>query len=79
MTNPKNLRDVAEARFAKKEIAAREGAKERAKYEAAANAMRDKTVRLKSQRLAKEAADKQTDLDAKNLPPILKLDASNDI
>ena len=61
MTSPKNPRDEAEARFKKKDIAAREGAKAMADHQAVAEATRKKTERLKSERLAKEAAEKEDD------------------
>jgi hypothetical protein len=49
-------RDRAEARF-KKAQRAEDGAKAKIEYEAAAIAIRARTARLKSLRLAKEAAD----------------------
>ena len=51
-------RKQAEASFKQPAPSKAEGAK--AEDEAEAQARRDKTARLKSQRLAKEAADKQT-------------------
>jgi hypothetical protein len=53
----KEAQDRAEARFKKKEIQAREGAKARAEYEAASRALSEKTARLRSLRLKKEAAE----------------------
>jgi len=57
--NSKEAKARAEASFKKKEQQAREGAEARMQYEAERNAVRDKTARLKSLRLAKEAADKE--------------------
>jgi hypothetical protein len=56
--NSKEARDRAEASFKKQEQRAREGAKAVADYEAEGRAMREKTARLKSLRMAKEAAEK---------------------
>lgn len=50
-------RDQAEARFQKAQKAAHDAREAKAQYEAEARAMREKTVRLKALRLAKEAAD----------------------
>jgi hypothetical protein len=47
----------AEASFKKKELQAREGAKARQEYEAAGDAMREKTARLRELRLARDAAE----------------------
>ena len=54
-------RDRAEAQFQKREKALREGDAVRAEYAATFRAMDDKTARLKSLRLAKEAADVQAE------------------
>jgi hypothetical protein len=59
--NSKGVMDRAEASF-KKEERAREGAKAMRDYEAEGRAVRDKTARLKSLRLAKEAAEKEAEL-----------------
>ena len=56
--NSKETRDRAEASFKKQEQRAREGAKAMADYEAEGRAMREKTARLKSLRMAKQAAGK---------------------
>jgi hypothetical protein len=56
----KEARDRAEAGFKKQEQRAREGAKAMADYEAEGRAMREKTARLKSLRMAKEAAGKES-------------------
>ena len=56
----------AQAAFHKKEIQAREGATAMAEYQAAGNAERAKTERLRALRLAKEAADREA---AANAPP----------
>jgi hypothetical protein len=58
--NSKDVTDRAEASF-KKEERAREGAKAMREYEAESRAVREKTARLKSLRLAKEAADQQAE------------------
>jgi vacuolar-type H+-ATPase subunit E/Vma4 len=57
--NSKEARDRAEASFKKQEQRAREGAKAMADYEAEGRAMREKTARLKSLRMAKQAAGKE--------------------
>ena len=59
MSNPKEAGAQAAAAF-KKEQQARDGAKAMAEYEAHAQATRDKTARLRSLRLAKEAAELET-------------------
>ena len=62
----KSTKDVerAQAAFHKKEIQAREGATAMAEYQAAGNAERAKTERLRALRLAKEAADQEAALAA---------------
>jgi hypothetical protein len=64
----KSTKDMerAQAAFHKKEIQAREGATAMAEYQAAGNAERAKTERLRALRLAKEAADREA---AANAPP----------
>ena len=64
----KSTKDMerAQAAFDKKEIQAREGATAMAEYQAAGNAERAKTERLRALRLAKEAADREA---AANAPP----------
>jgi hypothetical protein len=57
--NSKEVRDRAEASFKKQEQRAREGAKAMADYEAEGRATREKTARLKSLRMAKQAAGTQ--------------------
>jgi hypothetical protein len=57
--NSKQAVARAEASF-KEEQRAREGAKAAAEYEANIYAVREKTARLKSLRLAKEAAELET-------------------
>ena len=71
----KSTKDMerAQAAFHKKEIQAREGATAMAEYQAAGNAERAKTERLRALRLAKEAADREA---AKNAPPAAKLKAA---
>jgi hypothetical protein len=56
MMRQSNARDEAEARFKKKAEQAREGAKAMADYEAAAQAVREKTARLRALRLARETS-----------------------
>ena len=58
--NSKDVMDRAEATF-KKEERAREGAKAMKDYEAEGRAVLEKTARLKSLRLAKEAAEKKAE------------------
>jgi hypothetical protein len=53
------VRDRAEAQFKKKAKAAREGDAARTAYAAVSGAVDEKTARLKSLRLAKEASDAQ--------------------
>ncbi len=55
--SPKEMQEKADATFKRKEIQAREATKAMSDYEAANAAEREKTARLKAQRLAKEAAD----------------------
>jgi hypothetical protein len=59
----------AEATFKRKEQQARDGKLAMNEYNAASNAMREKTARLRALRLAKEAADREA---AKNAPPKAK-------
>jgi hypothetical protein len=58
--NSKDVVDRAEASF-KKEERAREGAKAMRDYEAEGRAVREKTARLRSLRLAKEATEAATE------------------
>jgi hypothetical protein len=53
----KEARERAELKFKKKEVEAREATKAMADYKAGLVAQREKTVRLKALREAKEAAD----------------------
>jgi hypothetical protein len=55
----------AEAKFKRRQDQARDGVKAAAEYEAAAVAMREKTARLRAQRLAREAADEKAVADKK--------------
>ena len=57
--NSKEARDKAEANAKKQEQRAREGAKAMADYEAEGRAVRERTAKLKSLRLAKEAAERE--------------------
>ena len=54
-----NSKEAANAQF-KKAQRAQEGAQGRAQYETDARAVREKTTRLRSLRLAKEAAEMET-------------------
>ena len=58
-SSPEEARARAEAKFQKQQKAAEAGAKATAEHEAQARAVEDKTARLKSLRLAREAADKE--------------------
>src|SRR5215204_2794176 len=58
---------------------ASEGAKATADHEAAIEATRNKTARLRLQRLAKEAVNKQAEPKAKNALSASKLNPSNDV
>ena len=58
-SSPEEARARAEAKFQKQQKAAEEGAKVRAEHEARAQGVEANTARLKSLRLAKEAADKE--------------------
>ena len=60
---PKDM-ERAQAAFHKKEMQQREGASATAEYNAASQAMRVKTERLKALRLAKEEQDRQAALAA---------------
>jgi hypothetical protein len=53
----------AEAAFNKKEQQAREGSKAAAEYAAQGQALRERTARLRTLRLAKEAADRKAGKD----------------
>jgi hypothetical protein len=57
--SPEEARARAEAKFQKQQKAAEEGAKVRAEHEVQAQAVDVNTARLRSLRLAKEAADKE--------------------
>jgi hypothetical protein len=57
--NPDEIRARAEAKFQKQQKAAEEGVKVRAEHEAQAQGVEANTARLKSLRLAKEAADQE--------------------
>ena len=64
-TLSKEAQERADSNFKKKEIQAREASKAMAEYEAARNAEREKTARLKLLREAKEAADAAAKAQAK--------------
>ena len=57
MSNSKEAKARAEASFKRKQEQAREGTKAWAEYESQRRAVDDKIARLKSLRLAKEAAE----------------------
>ena len=59
---------LAEAKFKRKELQARDGAKAAAEYEASQVATRAKTARLKALREAKEAADAKAAAEAPPAP-----------
>ena len=61
----KEAQDRAEASFKRKEQQARDGKLALSEYNAASNATREKTARLKALRLAKEEADRKA---AENAP-----------
>jgi hypothetical protein len=65
----KDALDRAEAQFQRRERALREGDAVRAEYAAGFRAMDEKTARLKSLRLAKEAADAAAESDQQALKP----------
>jgi hypothetical protein len=67
--NSKEARDRAEARFKKMKETAREGEQARAQYDAAGQATREKTSRLRSLRLAKEASEKRTEAEKTPVAP----------
>jgi len=62
----------AEASFKRKELQARDGKLAINEYNAAGNAMREKTARLKALRLAKEAADLEAAANAPKIVPKAK-------
>ena len=66
--NSKEARDRAEASFKKQEQRAREGAKAMADYEAEGRATREKTARLKSLRMARQAAGDTVPVPVENAP-----------
>ena len=57
----KEAQAKAEASFKRKADQARDGKLAAAEYEAAGRAMRERTVKLREQRLAKEAADREAE------------------
>ena len=70
MIVPKNSKEAharAEASFKKKEQQAREGSKAAADYQAEGIALRARTERLRSLRLAKEAADQKAAAEQKTV------------
>jgi hypothetical protein len=67
--NSKEARDRAEVRSKKDEQRVRDGAKATKDYRAAGVAVLEKTARLKSLRLAKEAAEKAADVEDAPVTP----------
>jgi hypothetical protein len=65
----KDVHDRAEAQFQKRERALREGDAVRAEYAAGFRAMDEKTARLKTLRLAKEAADAEAESSRQAVKP----------
>ena len=57
----KDAQAKAEASFKRKADQARDGKLAAAEYEAAGRAMRERTAKLREQRLAKEAADREAE------------------
>ena len=57
----KEAQAKAEASFKRKADQARDGKLAAAEYEAAGRAMRERTAKLREQRLAKEAADREAE------------------
>ena len=74
--NPAQTRDRAEAKFKKMERA-QDGVLARAEYEAEAVAVRERTMQLKSLRLAEEAADAAIEVKRKPLTRTRKFLALN--
>jgi hypothetical protein len=68
--DPKESRTGAEAKFAKVEKAAQENARAKAQDDAAAHAVREKTSRLRSARLAKEEAEREAEAPTMKSPPL---------
>jgi hypothetical protein len=67
--SPNEAVQRAEAKFKKKEIQAREGAKAMADYLAQGKIIAERTAKLRAARLAKEASDKEA---AANKPVAIK-------
>jgi hypothetical protein len=66
--NSKAAREQAASRVERAQAASRDAEKARAQYEAEGRALREKTARLKSLRLAKEAVDAAADAEKKPVP-----------
>jgi hypothetical protein len=67
--NPKEMQKaLADAKFKRKEVQARDGAKAMAEYEASQAATRAKTAKLKALREAKEAEDLKAAAEAPPAP-----------
>ena len=67
--DPEEARARAEAKFAKAQKVAHDNETARAEYEAAAQAARNKTSRLRSARLAKEAVEMKAGVKKKPATP----------
>ena len=65
----KEAQAKAEASFKRKEDQARDGKKAAAEYEANRLAVRERTAKLKAQRLARDAADAEAAKEAKAAKP----------
>jgi hypothetical protein len=65
LLNHSKERDQAEAQFKKTQKATQDANETRAHYESEAQAVREKTAKLKALRLAKVAADLETRVDKK--------------
>ena len=70
----KEAQAKAEASFKRKADQARDGKLAAAEYEAAGRAMRERTAKLREQRLAKEAADREAE--AAKPKPVAKAKAA---
>lgn len=64
----KEAQERAEASFKRKEIQARDGRKAMVEYEAATQAMRDKTAKLRELRLARDAEESRAEAEKPAAP-----------
>ncbi len=72
----KEAQAKAEASFKRKADQARDGKLAAAEYEAAGRAMRERTAKLREQRLAKEAADREAEATKPKPKPAAKAKAA---